>query len=236
MPAHDLFSGFGGFAAGLVSGFLPGLLSGYALLRLTDRRKACRDRSREIYVPLHKQLFEALKQIELSDRALAVDPHFWSDLEATGLAKGVQRSLRKNVAHLYSTLVPEFESAWMALNESDGSSHGIRELLSGYDESLGVDAPHLPRGPFPSWWRFVLATTFQPSLLGFSDFTTFRIWNKYFIEGDPATTGRSSTEVLREIWSLAQANAAVQRLQLARARLLATIPPILKSINRLIQV
>lgn len=236
MTISDFFSGFGGFAAGLVSGFLPGLLSGYVLLRLTDRRKAFRDRSREVYVPLHKQLFEALKQVEKSDRAHAVDPHFWSDLEASGLAKGVRRSLRKRVAYLYSTLLPEFESAWMAFNESDGSSHGIRELLSGYDESLGVDAPHLQGGPFPSWWRFMLATTFEPSLLGFADFRNFRIWNKYFIEGESAAKGRNSMDVLREIWSVAQTNPAVKRLQAARAHLLSTIPPTLKTINKLIQV
>jgi len=236
MSARDLLSGFGGFAAGLVSGFLPGLLSGYVLLRLTDRRKANQDRSREIYVPLHKQLFEALKQVELSDRALAVDPIFWSDLEASGLAKGVRRTLRQKVAYLYSRLFPEFEKAWMALNESDGSSHGIRELLAAYDELVGVDAPHLERGPFPSWWRFLLARTFQPPLLGFADFRTFRIWNRYFIEGEPSAKGRASIDILREIWSVAQKNPSVQRLQEARERLLAEIPPTLKSINSLIQV
>jgi hypothetical protein len=232
MPARALLSGFGGFAAGLVSGFLPGLLSGYVLLRLTDRRKANRDRSREIYIPLHQQLFEALKQVEHSERPHGVDPNFWSDLEASGLAKGIRRSLRKKIAYLYSTAFPEFEKAWMALNGSDG----ISKLLTNYDESVGVDVPHLQGGPYISWWRFLLATTFQPSLLGFSDFRTFRIWNKYFIEGEPAAKGRGSMEVIREIWSVAQENPAVRRLQAARELVLTNIPPTLKRINRLIKV
>jgi hypothetical protein len=235
MPPLDLVPRLQGFLVGFLTGFLPGLLSGYILLNLTDRRKALRDRSRQIYVPLHDQLFRALKQVEEFDRPLAIDLNFWKSLEASGLSNGVRASLRKKISHLYAYVLPEFESAWMALNESDGSSHGMRELLVRYEEKLGVECPPTPGERFTPWWRFLLTREFQPALLNVSDFARIRIWNKYLIEDELSKKGLKPVTILQEIWTEAQSSPAIRRLQAAREIVLVEIPPSLKKVSKLIQ-
>jgi hypothetical protein len=224
------------FVAGFLTGFVPGLLSGYVLLRLGDRRKSLKERSSEIYVPMHHQLFNALEEVTRYQRPNSADPNSWKNIEASGIAKGIPRRLRNEIADVYVNAIPEFDLAWKNLNSSDGTYWGTTELLRSYDEKFGVELPFLPGEPWPQWWAFLLTTPFQPALLNLPHFDRVRLWNKYLVRSVLSGSGIEPVEVLHQIWTEAQSNAAFQRVRVTREVLLTKLPLLLKKLNRRIQV
>lgn len=134
------------FFAGLISGFLPGLFSGYLLQRLKEKRDARLRLSEKIYGPLYQQIYEAAQQIEQRKKAVSANARLWESIKSQGLTSEIEASLLKNLSELFYQVFPNYDAAW-----EEACNRKIPALLRDWDENFGN--PPGPRGvQYVSWW------------------------------------------------------------------------------------
>jgi hypothetical protein len=146
-----------------LASFALGLLSGYVLIVLQDRRRARQALSKEAYRPLHKQIHRALQQFETSQRALAIKPNFWRDLEAAGMTQGIKSSIQAELKGLYTRIFPDYDSAWL-----EACLRAVPALLRKWDQEYGVARGQLKIREV-NWWQVATDEDFLPDLLPLQD-------------------------------------------------------------------
>jgi hypothetical protein len=116
-----------------VTGFLPGLLSGFLLQRVQHKRERALDLCERLYRPLHRQLNDGLREIVLNSRANSIDPVLWIRLEADGFTEHINQGLRQELRELFTIVQPSYDRSWIALN-----NRAIPALRDRWDHQFGI--------------------------------------------------------------------------------------------------
>jgi hypothetical protein len=179
-----------------LASFALGLLSGYVLIVLQDRRRARQALSKEAYGPLHKQIHRALQQFETNQRALAIEPNFWRDLEAAGVTQGIKSSIRAELKGLYTRIFPAYDSAW-----HEACVRAVPALLRQWDQEYGV-APEKLKTRQVNWWQVATDEDFLPDLLPLQDHEALFLHDMVFPAWQPVTLASFIRQRKRELEEL----------------------------------
>jgi hypothetical protein len=217
------------FFGGIVVGFLAGFFSGYSLDRIKERRTKKRERSRNIFEPLHTQLTEARSQITNFERPNALSYDFWHKLNLPRNMMAIPSDLQQPLRELYSDTVPNYEASWKAVNE-----HGVEQLLTPWTTKFGTDRDLKNIQRLPRWNRFLSAPEFRPSLLEIQTPGIIPLWNKDTTQEALNGFGLTADQFLKQIWDEAQAISTFQALRNSRQATLRALSELIPAISKLI--
>lgn len=217
------------FLAGVLTGFVPGFVSGYLLDRIRERRATRKERSKNIFEPLHAQLTRSHSQVADCERAHALDYNFWNQLQESGSIKAIPARLHRPLRELYSVLIPNYEAAWRAVNEQ-----AVQALLEPWANRIGYvwNTGQIPR--FPKWYKFLQSPQFQPSLLQLQDERIIPLWNKVTDEEKIGQIGLTISQFLEKLWNEAQTTPSFQSLRDSRLAALRRLSELILRIQKLI--
>jgi len=133
--------------------FSLGLLSGYLLMRLQDRLQSRKALARDVYRPLHEDLFRAHLQSKRGDRFLEYSN--WQKIRATGLTLTVPDKLRTKLEKLFEITLRSYDSAWGAGRD------WLYSILRGWDEKFGAPPPSGGAVRAWDWWGIYVQDEFQ---------------------------------------------------------------------------
>jgi hypothetical protein len=172
--------------------FVGGVLAKWFQGLLQDRRKE-RDSLREGTLrPIRAQIHNAIPQFEQNARVTSVDLGQWDRLVAAGTDRDIPETLRAAIKQLYTTDLPTHERVWQTANEE------VTQVMLLADANLGGNrAGNLPLQP---WWKFLLAETFEPSLIAWSSGGPARLWNKQLDPMKLMTPPATRKDLLKRIW------------------------------------
>lgn len=214
------------FLYGIVVGFLPGFFSGYFLDRIREGRTKRKERSRDIFEPLHAQLSEARTQITDFERPGALSYDFWHQLNMPRRMMAIPPALQQPLRELFSDIIPAYEASWKAVNE-----HGVEQILTPWTLKLGTDPDLKNQQRFPKYYRFLCAPEFRPALLELQNHGLIPIWNKVAYQETILGQGLTVDQFLKHLWDEAQAVPMFQASRNARQsalRVLSELIPLVR--------
>jgi len=104
-----------GLNIGYFATFAIGLMSGYILFRLQDRRQTQRTLSSSVYVPLHEDLHTGLRWIRNAEAFQGYSN--WNNARASGHVLLMDAKLLALLETLFERTLPEYANAWFAAKD-----------------------------------------------------------------------------------------------------------------------
>jgi hypothetical protein len=199
------------FISGIIMGFAAGFPSGYFLDFLRNRRTTRKERSKNIFEPLHGQLSRARVEIVACVRADSIDRNFWNQLNETGRVNEIPRPMQVLLREFLSDIIPNYEAAWRAVNEQ-----GVQEVLEPWSKKIGTAYAQGETAYFPKYYRFLSAEKFHPAWLELRNPGTVPLWNNAVSQQRLADLGTTVDQFLRQLWSESQTMPLFQNLRDAR--------------------
>jgi hypothetical protein len=119
-----------------------------ALDQIRERRARGKQRSKDIFEPLHDQLVKARTEISACERANSVNFDFWNKLNTSGRVNEIPSRLHRPLRDFYSETIPNYEAAWKTVNEQ-----AVQSVLESYSAKFGVAQSAAELG-FEAFHRF----------------------------------------------------------------------------------
>jgi hypothetical protein len=132
--------------------FALGLLSGYLLILLQDRRQTSKALSREVYQPIHHLLSRGRARIFASTRF--DDYSMWEGIRDSGLSIRVTERVRQNLNALFDDTLRDYDQAWSQFGEK---MHAVQMQWDGLGGPAEAGCEIRPI----NWWAVVAEDDFQ---------------------------------------------------------------------------
>lgn len=221
--------GWGDLLSSFATGFGSGFAANYAIERWRERRAFSRNRSRDIFQPIHEQFVEVLTEIEAHQRPNHLNRAFWQSLKASNLIDVLRPDLRSRLEDIYENLAPRYDTLWRSLNGTE-----VPKLMTHLGERYGKIRPYQPNDPqLPKWWRFLGSETFRPSLLDLANGDDVQLWNRYFVDLSKLDIpDKTMNEFLRMCWEQASLVPNIVALRQAHSKLLQAISVAMRDIKK----
>lgn len=189
--------------------FALGLLSAAVLLWIQDKRQVQRTISREVYKPLHGELFAIYPLIEKGQRT-GRDGSLWKGIQAAGHANSISSGLFDKLDRIYGTILPAYDAAWLA--------------AQAHVDTLGQlwDAQHgRPPGPAVmkdvDWWSLLTNSEFVRPPIALLAGDALRIRNNGVHLHTLQANQTSVDQFLRDRWDEAHNDAEFESFRNCRA-------------------
>jgi hypothetical protein len=176
---------------------------------IPDRKQ----RSTEIFEPIHGHFIAALIEIQEGERASHLDGEFWCRLKSTDRVKVIKPDLRRQLTDIYETFGPRHDLAWREMNDD-----GLRTFMTHLAIRYGSRREVHSGGKFPRWRRFLCENTFNPLLLELPNNGDVQLWDRHFLDRSKVDAlSPHPNRFLRACWYEAAGSAAFANVKKERA-------------------
>jgi hypothetical protein len=207
--------------------FVLGLLSGYLLILLQDRRQTSKALSREVYQPIHHLLSRGRARIVASARF--DDYSMWEGIRDSGLSNRVTGRVRRNLDALFDDTLRDYDQAWLQFDER------MRAAQMQWDELGGPAESGCEIRPI-NWWAVVAEEDFRwtRAELGPRENTT--LGQRYLSSAHLCACGQTLKEFAHTRWLEMWSDPDCVRFRHTRRIALAQLDKSLEVVGSLIRV